>query len=51
MICSVCQVLSDFEEDFGILIDVIETSEDIQEILDGDEPMTVFAPINTGEDL
>lgn len=42
-------LLVSFEEAFGLLINEIEQDEDIKAILEGPGPVTIFAPINSGE--
>ena len=43
------QILADFDQAFGKIINFLNTNDDIAKLLKGEGPVTMFAPINFGE--
>lgn len=47
----ILDLLVSFEEAFGVLIDEIEKVDSVKDILEGDDPVTLFAPINSAVEV
>ena len=45
------QILADFDQAFGKIIDFASTNDNVRQLLEGPGPITMFAPINLGESI
>ncbi|GMH39998.1 hypothetical protein BSKO_07902 [Bryopsis sp. KO-2023] len=48
---NIVQVLTSFEEAFGMLVEEIEEVDSVKELLEGEGPITIFAPINSAIEI